>query len=133
MRKLYLPLVLSVFLGACATKGSAPYLTSEPLAKPDSVSNYWVSTNNEQPLKYLTYEQKESCTEQNIIVKAKYLIDSNGDVFNVEIIEANTDAALQRLVEKSLQKRDFQPSKSNIALQPVIAYSKLEMKCEQEA
>ncbi|MEC8232949.1 MAG: hypothetical protein VX061_16060 [Pseudomonadota bacterium] len=133
MRKLYLPLVLSVFLGACATKGSTPYLTSEPLAKPDSVSNYWVSTNRVQPLKYLTYEQKESCSEQNIIVKAKYLIDSNGDVFNVEIIEVNSDAVLQRLVERMLQEMDFQPSESNTALQPVIAYSKLEMKCEQKA
>ena len=88
MRKLYLPLVLSVFLSACATKGSAPYLTSEPLAKPDSVSNYWVSTNDEQSLKYLTYEQKEACVEQNIVVKAKYLIDSHGDVFNVVFLSS---------------------------------------------
>ena len=131
MRKLYLSLVLSVFLSACAIKGSTPYLTSEPLSSPCSVSTYWVSTNNVQPLKYLTYEQKESCTEQNITVKAKYLIDSNGDVFNVQILEANTDAVIQRLVEKSLQQRDFQPSKSNTTLQPVIAHSKLEMKCEE--
>jgi len=130
MRKLYLTLLFSVFLAACASKGSTPHLITEPLTSPDNVSAYWVWKKNVQPLKYLTNEQKALFSGQTITIKAKYLIDSNGDVFNVKILEANTDVDLLPLVEKSLQKRDFQPSESNTALQPIIAMSKLEFTCD---
>ena len=130
MRKLYSTLLLSVFLAACATKGSMPHLTTEPLTSPESVSKYWVSTKNVQPLRYLTKEQKALFSGQTITIKATYLIDSNGDVFNVKVLEANTDVEFLALVEKSLQNMDFQPSESNTALQPIIAMSKVEFTCD---
>lgn len=130
MRKLYSTLLFSVFLAACATKGSMPHLTTEPLTSPDSVSTYWVSTKNVQPTRYLTKEQKALLSGQTVTIKAKYLIDSNGDVFNVQILEANTDVEFLALVEKSLQNRDFQPSESNTALQPIIVMSKVEFTCD---
>lgn len=124
-------LLLTLIVTACAsTTPSEPYMTQDPVATYDSLSDYWLSDKKVQPLRYLTKEQYRVLKGKNIKIEAKYLIDSNGDVHQVEILKSNVDISMESLVKKTLQKQDFYPSKSNSSRQPIIAYAGLEFSCD---
>lgn len=128
--KLVVLLCLTILIAACvSTTPSTPYLNSEPLTRYDSLSDYWLSDNKVQPIKFLTREQRRVLKGKNIELKAKYLIDSNGDVHNVEIYESNVEIPMDNLVAKALQNQDFYPSKANANKRPVYARAGLSFSC----
>lgn len=130
MLKRILTALLIVLISACASTDSGePYLSQTPVKKYKSLSDYWLSDNKVQPLKYLTHSQRKILRGKRIELKAKYLIDSNGNVHNVEIYESNVTIPMDTLVQKSLQNQDFYPSDSNSARHPVVAYAGLSFVC----
>lgn len=125
----FISIILTIlFLNGCAS--TEPYLNQEPVQTYDSPSDYWLSDVNVQPLKFLTAQQYRLLKGKHIKIKTKFLIDSNGDVHNVEVIESNVDVSMLSLAEKAMQQRDFYPSKSNSSRQPMIAFALLEFTCD---
>ena len=117
-------LFLSVGLTACASMGKKPYLASDPITV-SKTSDYWVSDENKYPFKTQRPSVIKRLRGKDIEVSAKYLIDSNGDVFNVEIIESNVDTSMEGLVIKALEEIEYYPAEGNSNKQPIIAKSKL--------
>lgn len=130
MLKRILTALLIILISACAsTDSDTPFLSQPPVTEYQSLSDYWLSDNKVQPLKYLTRNQRKLLRGQRIEVKAKYLIDSNGNVHDVEIYESNVTIPMDTLVQKSLQNQDFYPSDSNSTRHPVVAYAGLSFVC----
>ena len=94
------------------------------------MDDYWLSTNNIQPLKHMSHSQRKALSGNTVVIKAEYLIDSNGDVFGVKILESNVNTSFSSLVAKSLQDRAFSPSSINTDRQPVIIQSQLTFECD---
>ena len=115
---------------SCSSTNTSPYLTSEPIISPKKLDTYWLSTNNIQPLKYMSLSQRKALSGSTVIIKAEYLIDSNGNVFDVEILESNVGTSFSSLVAKSLQSRAFSPSSINTNRQPVVTQSLLTFVCD---
>ena len=118
----YIFIIISLF--ACSSIPVEPQLNTEPVSA-SNLKDYWLSKHNNQPSK-LNRIQLKQLKDQNVKIIARYLIDSNGNVYDVKIIETNTDVSFTNLVAKSLQKRKFYPSPLNQARQPVYATAMLE-------
>jgi hypothetical protein len=113
-----------ITLFSCSSIPVEPLLNSEPIIT-TKLDDYWLSTNDKQPSR-LNRAQLKQLKEQNVKIIASYLIDSNGDVYDVNIIKTNTDENFTKLIRQSLQKRNFSPSPENLTKQPVYATSVLE-------
>ena len=123
MKRLVLPAVLCVALNACASLTS-PYLTQAPIkVSQETIDDYWISENNVQFFKRPTKAQLRAMEAQTVEIVASYLVDSNGDIHELVIIESNVDVSFVDLVKDSLDKRNFRPSESNTVRQPIIALS----------
>lgn len=129
MLRLICIIIISLSVVACSLTRVTPYLTSEPLVLPGKLSTYWVSQHDIQPLKYMNREQRTALSGSTVVIKAEYLIDSNGDVFEVKILESNVEASFSSLVARSLQNRAFKPSATNTNRQPVVVQSMLTFEC----
>ena len=130
MHKIILIIIISLSVISCSSTRMSPHLTSEPIILPKELSTYWVSVNNVQPLKYMSRSQRKALSGSTVVIKAEYLIDSNGDVFEVKVLESNVDTSFSSLVAKSLQNRAFSPSSTNANRQPVVTQSKLTFECD---
>lgn len=130
MHKLILIVFISLSVISCSSTNTAPQLTSEPIILPSKLSTYWTSENDIQPLKYMSRSQREALSGSTVVIKAEYLIDSNGNVHEVKILESNVDTSFSSLVAKSLQNRAFSPSPANTNRQPVITQSMLTFECD---
>ncbi|WP_293747585.1 hypothetical protein [uncultured Paraglaciecola sp.] len=130
MHKIISIIIITLLMMSCSSTNTSPYLTSEPIISPKKLDTYWLSTNNIQPLKYMSLSQRKALSGSTVIIKAEYLIDSNGDVFDVEILESNVGTSFSSLVAKSLQSRAFSPSSINTNRQPVVTQSLLTFVCD---
>ncbi len=130
MHKIISIIIISLLVISCTSIKTSPYLTSEPIISPEKLDDYWLSTNNIQPLKHMSRSQRKALSGNTVVIKAEYLIDSNGDVFDVKILESNVNNSFSSLVAKSLQNRAFSPSSINTDRQPVIIQSQLTFECD---
>jgi hypothetical protein len=123
VKKLFLSVTLGLVLTACATP-STPHLTQAPIkVNQETIKDYWISQSDVQFFKRPTSAQLRAMEAQKVEIVASYLVDSNGDIFDVEIVESNVDISFKDLVEDSLEKRNFRPSQSNTYRQPIIVLS----------
>lgn len=118
-----LTLAFTFVLIAC-TSSSEPHLTQEPVkVNQENISDYWISKNDIQ------FEMRPSNAQLNLMknkkveVIARYIVDSNGDVFDVQILESNVDVSFANLVEYALDNREFEVAENNVDRQPIIATS----------
>ncbi len=118
-----LALVLSILVG-CSTIPEKPILNTSPINVADEMEQYWISKHDVQKSRH-TRKQVKLMRKRVINVVATYLVDSNGNVYNVKIVESNGEGLFEELVKKSLQRRNFSPAKGNLKKQPVYARSKL--------
>lgn len=123
MKQMLLPLAFTFVLIAC-TSSSEPHLTQEPVkVNQENISDYWISKNDIQ------FEMRPSNAQLNLMknkkveVIARYIVDSNGDVFDVQILESNVDVSFANLVEYALDNREFEVAENNVDRQPIIATS----------
>ena len=132
MKQMLSTLAVTLVLTACASS-SEPHLTQEPVkVNQENISDYWISNNDIQ------FEMRPSNAQLNLMkrkkveVIASYIVDSNGDVFDIQILESNVDVSFANLVEYALDNREFEVAKNNVDRQPIIATSSFvyEMKSE---
>lgn len=115
--KLLLALFLSTILASCATT-TKQYLAIEPIAiKGDKLSEYWVSKKEEFTFQMLTKKTPKEMV--NGYVKVRFLIDSNGNVFDPEIVESSPEGVWDHSGIKASTKLKYQPAKSNVNRTPV--------------
>lgn len=110
-------LFISVLLLGCATTQKA-VLNQKPVeVTKDNIDDYWVQKNKtfsfNLPLKRAPKKLEEGH------VTFRFLIDSNGNTFDPEIIESVPEGAWDYAGVKALSKQDFVPAKSNSLKVPV--------------
>jgi outer membrane biosynthesis protein TonB len=123
----YIFIIISLF--SCSSIPVDPQLNTEPV-NTSNLKDYWLSKHNKQP-SIFNRTQLKQLKAQNVKIIARYLIDSNGNVYDVKIIKTNTDVSFTKLVTKSLQKRKFYPSSLNQARQPVYTTAMLEFESDK--
>jgi TonB family protein len=101
------------FLTGCATRGE-PVLNSAPInVANDELADYWVP--RETKVSIFTPSNGTSCG----VVDFRFLIDSNGDVHEVEVIDALPKGTFNRAAIDMAEAYKFVPSESNSQRIPV--------------
>ncbi|WP_394129489.1 energy transducer TonB [Shewanella maritima] len=111
-------MVLCLGLAMLSGCSSTPeqYLTEEPVIVDQiNLSNYWVRKAEE--FSFDTGALKPPKTSG--IVKVKYLIDSNGEIFNPTVVESMPQGAWDKFALKALENIHYIPSESNASKTPV--------------
>lgn len=89
MFKRLLPLSLTFFLTAC-TSVFQTHLTQDPIkVNQETIGDYWISKNDIQFGMRPTNAQLRLMKSQKVEIIARYLVDSNGNVFDLQILESN--------------------------------------------
>ncbi|TMP88395.1 hypothetical protein CWC05_02885 [Pseudoalteromonas ruthenica] len=129
MQRLLVLVLVSLVVGACSSIPKEPVLNSKPISATGNISQYWVS-QDDQPDNYYNRAQLRVMSQKHVYVIVSYLIDSNGNVYEVTIEETNHKGLFDELVVESLQKRKFIPAKTNPSRQPVYNLSRLDFGME---
>lgn len=118
--------ILSVLsLGILVLSGckSTPerYLTQDPITIGQSeFQNYWVPETN----KFNFNSSLLKRPKVSGFVKVKYLVDSNGEVFNPTIVESLPAGAWDKFALKALTNVHYVPAKTNSSYKPVYITTK---------
>ncbi len=111
------PLLLSLLLLGCSST-SDMYLSQTPVEVTDeNISDYWVQTN--ERFKFNLPIQRAIGKNENGHVTLRFLIDSNGNTFNPEVIESMPAGMWDYAGVKALSKQEFVPADTNRLKMPV--------------
>ncbi|MEO2265806.1 TonB family protein [Pseudoalteromonas sp. YIC-656] len=102
-------------LGGCK---SAPqqYLTKTPITIEQSeLQNYWIQEAKEFSFKVSRLQPPKSSG----VVKVKYLVDSNGQIFNPIVVESSPNGAWDKFALQALSNIHYVPAKANSSNVPV--------------
>ncbi len=92
------------------------YLAKPPIAVEQSeLQNYWVQEAKEFSFKSSTLKPPKT----GGLVKIKYLVDSNGEIFNPTVIESYPKGAWDKIALRALSNIHYVPSKTNSTNIPV--------------
>jgi TonB family protein len=122
MKHIFLATLITLLLGC----SSIPelYLSDKPIEVTNpTVSDYWVRQNEEFSFR-LPINRAPKKNESGYVV-VRYLIDSNGNTFNPEIIESVPKGMWDYAGVKAITKQDFAPSKTNTSNTPVYYSQKI--------
>ncbi|WP_414830791.1 TonB family protein [Alteromonas sp. H39] len=98
-----------LILSACA---GTPQLTQKPVEIPvHEIAKYW--------LPEVSGFSYGSAPRQPGTVIVRYLVDSEGDIYDVEIVKSTPEGLWDGVVRKSLRNTTFTPSPLNKARVPV--------------
>lgn len=127
MKTKFLSLCLaSTLLSACVSKPDIN-LASDPIAiEASELSKYWVNQNPDftfgiQP-KFMPQKDTDG------YVEIKYLIDSNGNLFNPEITESHPEGMWDYGGIKALTKFRYTQAEQNPSAQPVYVTTRIDFK-----
>ena len=110
-------LFISVLLLGCATTQKA-VLNQKPVeVTKDNIDDYWVQKNKTFSFNLPLKRAPKNLEEGHVTFR--FLIDSNGNTFDPEIIESVPEGAWDYAGVKALSKQDFVPEKSNSLKVPV--------------
>jgi len=116
MRFIYLVIVSFLFFG-CASKPELT-LNQQPIeVTNENISEYWIQKNNTFSFNLPLSRAPRKSVEG--YVKLRFLIDSNGNTFNAEIIESVPDGFWDYAAVLALSKQEFVPAESNSSNIPV--------------
>ena len=116
---------LFIVISGCSSIPEHPVLNAEPINAAGKFNQYWV-TEKDQQNTILTRKQLKLLQKHSVIVVATYLVDSNGNVYDVKITESNGEGLFAEKVKLSLQRRVYKPAKTNPNRQPVYNRSQAE-------
>ena len=102
---------LVLLAASCATKKEIVLTGDIVKVSGDELSNYWVPKKDKFSFN-LNMPKKG-------YVKYRYIIDSNGNLFNPEIVESNPEGMVDHAGLVALSKIKYIPAKSNIKQIPV--------------
>ena len=116
MKTLSLLLFSLVLLGCSST--SDMYLNQTPVeVTNETISDYWVQTNNK--FRFKLPIQRAIGKNEDGHATLRFLIDSNGNTFNPEIIESAPEGMWDYAGVKALSKQNFVPAETNSSNAPV--------------
>lgn len=112
--------VVTLCMIACSSTPEEPVLnTKAVLINEKDLAKYWIAERERQRL-HTTKAQNHILKQTDVFVIVSYLIDSNGNVYNVDIIDSNQKGHFDDLVHRSLKRKHFSPAKSNSNRTPVF-------------
>lgn len=112
MKNTIVTLVVALLLGCSST----PNLSSEAFeVSAESLNEHW-----EMKSKSFSFSAPRNVAKRpNGYVKVRYLIDSDGKVFNPEIIESVPEGVWDDQGLKAVKRMEYKPSESNVDKNPV--------------
>ena len=109
--------LFSLLLLGCSST-SDMYLSQTPVEVTDeNISDYWVQTN--ERFRFNLPIQRAIGKNEDGYVKLRFLIDSNGNTFNPEVVESTPAGMWDYAGVKALSKQHFVPAESNRSKVPV--------------
>jgi outer membrane biosynthesis protein TonB len=100
------------------------YLLDEPIEVTNqTVNDHWIQKNEKFSFRIPINRTPKKNESGYVIVR--YLIDSNGNTFNPEIIESVPEGLWDFAGVKAITKQDFVPSKTNTSNTPVYYSQKI--------
>lgn len=116
MKTLLLFLFSLLLLGCSST--SDMFLSQTPVEVTEkNFSDYWVQTN--ERFRFSLPIQRAIGKNEDGYVKLRFLIDSNGNTFNPEVVESTPEGMWDYAGVKALSKQNFVPAESNRSKVPV--------------
>ena len=116
MKTLSLFLFSLLLLGCSST--SDMYLSQTPVEVTDeNISDYWVQTY--ERFRFNLPIQRAIGKNEDGYVKLRFLIDSNGNTFNPEVVESTPEGMWDYAGVKALSKQNFVPAETNRSKVPV--------------
>ena len=113
-------------LGGCKSTPEQ-YLTEPAITiELSNLQNYWAPKTQTFSFKSRTFKQPKTSGA----VKVKYLIDSNGEIFNPIVVESLPKGSWDKHALGAVSKFKYMPSKANSSKTPV--YVTMEIKFEPE-
>ena len=126
MKIFFLLTLCSFVLSGCSVFSGKPVLNAAAVNVSDKdLKQYWVSHNDTQSINPNSV-QHYILTQEDVYAVVSYLIDSNGDVHEIAVLDTNQEHRFDNLIEKALDKRKFTPAESNPERVPVYVKSRLE-------
>jgi TonB family protein len=110
--------VLSLGLLVLSGCKSTPeqHLTESPITVEQSnLEDYWVQEAKEFSFKSSTLKPPKTSG----FVRVKYLVDSNGGIFNPTVVESSPNGAWDKFALRALRNIHYVPSKANSSNTPV--------------
>jgi len=110
-------IVLGFLLSACASSPS-PFLASDPIDVSDGqLDTYWVSSDESFSFNLNPKQVPPHGTSG--FVKVRFLIDSNGNTFNHQIVESKPEGAWDIGGLKAIKQQKYIAANSNTDKVPV--------------
>ncbi|MBM7074496.1 hypothetical protein JQC92_21165, partial [Shewanella sp. 202IG2-18] len=101
--------VLFFWVSGCSSIPEKPVLNAEPINAAGKFNQYWI-TEKDQQNAILTLKQRNLLQKHSVKVVTTYLVDSNGNVYDVKITESNGEGLFAEKVKLSLQRRVYKPA-----------------------
>ena len=130
MYKKYVAALMVAFISGCSSIPDKPVFNAEPINAAGKFDQYWVTERDTQKL-FLSRKQQKLLRKHPVKVVATYLVDSNGNVYDVKITESNGEGLFAEKVKASLQRRVYKPAKTNPARLPVYNRSQADFNINQ--
>ena len=109
--------LLSILTFGCATSPEVLLNQTPVEVTKENINEYWENKNKTFSFKLPLKATPKSMNDG--FVTFRFLIDSNGNSFNPEIIESKPEGAWDYAGVKALSKQAFIPAKSNTERVPV--------------
>ena len=116
VKLLLVSLMTSVFLAACATTSGMVLNDDVVVVDGKQAKNYWVA--KEDGVSFKGPGPVGGFTEPGEVT-LQYIIDSRGEVFNVEVIDSQPEGKFDRMAIKALSLVEFMPAEDNPERTPV--------------
>jgi len=115
--KYLMSLLLVLGLSACMSAPKRiPFLTQEPVAvELKDLMNYWVESANSFSVDTIGLTPPKS----GGYVKVRCLIDSNGEVFDTQVVDSQPQGGWDEFALRAIHDRKYSPSDKNSAKVPV--------------
>ncbi len=122
--KLFLATLLGLILLTGCTATPQIYLSQEPVAIENSeLRQYWVEEHGTFTMSFPGANQPKPG-----MVKISYVIDSNGNIFNPEIVESTPAGMWDRGALAALKNMRYRPAEQNPSKIPVRVTTEFEFK-----
>lgn len=113
-------IIVATFLIGCST---TPNLSTKAIeVQAENLNQHW-----EMKSKSFSFTSSSNVTKRpDGYVKVRYLIDSNGKVFNPEIVESVPKGVWEDQGLKAVKQMEYKPSLSNTYKNPVYVTTKIQ-------
>lgn len=118
-----------LFLAGCATSPEAYFKSDIKMVEADQLSDYWVEYDSTKRVDLPSdFEHPSVCGR----VDLKYIIDSNGRIFNADVVHSAPAGVYDYLALKAHAQRKFKRSAANLERVPVQVVQKTIFKLERQ-